>query len=86
VAAGQIDFVSSSTQSDGTQLVGYQIVASDGSTSQVFPAYLTRDPSNPDSAEFELLFDSQVPAGWFKVSTFNPYGASALSTAQTYLN
>lgn len=86
VLMSRIDFVSSTTQPDGSELVQYQIVSTDGTTSQTFSVLVVKDPTNSDSAEMELLAGTAGAPGWFKVSTFNPYGSSSLSTAQTYLD
>lgn len=86
VLVGRLDFVSDQSLPDGTELLSYQMVRLDGSTSDVLPTYLVRDPSNPDSANIQVFVDAGSPAGWFKVSTFNAYGSSALSVDQTYLN
>jgi hypothetical protein len=46
---------------------------------------VVRDPSQPAALEVELAFLNQLPAGWFKVASYNPYGTSKPSSGQTFI-
>lgn len=44
-----------------------------------------RDASQPAALEVELAFLNQLPAGWFKIASYNAYGTSKPSANQTYI-
>jgi hypothetical protein len=86
VAAGHIDVSGVQTLPDGSEMLHYQLVTPSGTVYGQIPAVVEEDPSNPDSVGFYLIVDPGAQAGWFKVSSFNAYGASPLSAEQTYLD
>jgi hypothetical protein len=69
----------------GKEVVDYVNQPASGADGLGASAELLRDPANPDLVQIALYFDMQSAAGWYKVSTFNAYGSSPLSLAQTYL-
>ena len=46
---------------------------------------VVRNASQPASLEVELAFLNQLPAGWFKVASYNAYGTSKPSTSQSFI-
>lgn len=85
--AGVITFGALSTQDFGAgpiELIEYQIVRFDGTVLDL-RAQVIRDPAAPGGIEVYLMFPKEVQSGWFKVSTYNAYGMSPLSTEQSYL-
>jgi hypothetical protein len=84
VARGRLDFSAPYTV-DGNEVVDYTQVNPDGTRSATYFAEVRRDVSGGSSAHVILYYDRLDQPGWFKVSTFNSQGDSALSLAQTFL-
>lgn len=84
VAVGQLTF-SEPYVLQGEEVVDYTQLHADGSEGITVFTRLVRDPANPDTISIELAYDRLEPEGWFKISTFNSLGDSALSQGQTYL-
>lgn len=85
--AGTITFGALTTQDYGNgpiELIEYRINRLDGTQIDSW-ARVVRDPAAPGAIEVRLIFPKDVPPGWFKVSTYNAYGTSPLSTEQSYL-
>ncbi len=70
---------------DGQEVLEYQIEFSDGSEGLQLVSPVVRDTGDPESVRLELHYERVEREGWFKVSSFNEAGSSALSTAQTFL-
>jgi len=84
-AAGRIRFLGVTRQPDGAETLEYQVLGPRGEQWGPLVAFLLRDPADPAAAEMTLFFHGAIPAGWFRVSTYNVYGSSTLSAARTYL-
>lgn len=82
IAQGELRFVGIQPQGDG-EAVEYEVIAADGTRTTLL-AELFRDPVDPDQVEVSLLYQPSS-TGWYKVGTYNAFGASPLSSAQTYL-
>jgi hypothetical protein len=46
---------------------------------------VVRNASQPAALEVELAFLNQLPAGWFKVASYNAYGTSKPSTSRSFI-
>ena len=86
VDAGRIEFLGLETSKQGSELLKYKQLAPDGTPwfGPVFTEVL-RDASKPASLEVTLAFLNQLPAGWFKVASYNLFGTSSASTSQTFI-
>jgi hypothetical protein len=86
-AAGSIQFLGVELNEDfGGEMLAYRQLAPDGERS--FGPLLSpvvRDATQPAAVEVELVFLNALPAGWFKVASYNAYGTSTPSTSQTYV-
>jgi hypothetical protein len=85
VEAGRIEFVALDAQNDG-EFLKYKHVSPEGAVwfGPVF-TQVARSPEHPDGIEVTLAFLNQLPAGWFKVASYNRIGTSSLSTAQAFV-
>jgi len=86
VDAGRIEFLGIETSKDG-ELMKYKQFTPDGKPwfGPIF-APVVRDPSQPSSIQLTLAFLNQLPAGWFKVASFNLIGTSVASASQTFID
>ena len=86
VDAGRIEFLGLETSKQGSELLKYKQFGPDGTPwfGPVFTEVL-RDASKPASLEVTLAFLNQLPAGWFKVASYNLFGTSSASTSQTFI-
>ena len=84
VAGGLLTF-SPVYQVNGQEVVDYTQVRADGSTGMTIFARLDRSEADPNSVNLDLYYERLENPGWYKVSTFNSQGTSALSLAQTFL-
>ena len=82
--SGQIVFEALQAASE-KELLRYQLQQPDGTTLDGLYAQVERDPANPDEVRVNLTYLRPDGPGWFKISTFNDFGSSPLSTQQTYL-
>jgi hypothetical protein len=48
-------------------------------------APVVRNPDQPDAIQIELSFLNELPAGWFKVASYNGAGTSRPSSGQAYV-
>ena len=46
---------------------------------------MIRNASQPNGIEVTLAFVNQLPAGWFKVASYNLIGTSRVSATQTFI-
>jgi hypothetical protein len=85
VNAGRIEFLAIESGAGG-EVMKYRNVASDG-TSLFGPVYtdVERNASYPYGIELVVSFSNQLPAGWFKVASYNGGGTSSPSTGQTWV-
>ncbi len=82
--AGRLLF-SEAYRQGGQEVLEYTQIHADGSTGLTLQAAVSRDPRQPDVVELLVHYERLVPAGWFRVSTFNALGASEPSLEKTYL-
>ena len=85
VDAGRIEFLGIEASKTG-EVLKYKQVTPEGDTwfGPVFTQVI-RDPSQPAAIEVTLAFLNQLPAGWFKVASYNLFGTSRASTSQTFI-
>ena len=87
VAAGSLQFLGLETNEalGGEQLAYRQLTAAGAPWFGPLRTLVVRDASQPASLEVELAFLNQLPAGWFKVASYNAYGTSKPSTAEAFI-
>lgn len=86
-AAGTIQFlgIEASDGGSGEMLAYRQLTAEGDPWFGPLRTQVVRDPSQPASLEVELAFLNQLPAGWFKVASYNAVGTSKPSSGQTFI-
>jgi hypothetical protein len=84
VDAGKIEFLKLEKRKDG-ELLKYSHVSTSGEVTGPLYTHVTRNPSLPNGLEISLAFLNDLPAGWFKVASYNLIGTSRPSTNQTFL-
>lgn len=67
------------------ELVSYDVIDPEGTVMTTLTAQVIRDPANPDTVTLDLSYARGEAPGWFKISSFNAAGDSALSLEQIYL-
>jgi hypothetical protein len=84
-AAGHIEFLAIVAGKGGEQLK-YTQFNSDG-VPWFGPIYtpVIRDPAQPAAIQVTLAMLNQLPAGMFKIASYNQYGTSPASTGQTFI-
>jgi hypothetical protein len=82
--AGRLLFTEPYRQS-GQEVIDYTQLNPDGREGLTLQAIVERDPRQPDVVELRVFYQRLLPAGWFRVSTFNARGASEPSIEKTYL-
>jgi hypothetical protein len=85
VSAGKIEFLGIEEGADGEVL---KYIQRDDAGNGVFGPVstpITRSASNPNGIEMTLAYANQLPAGWFKVASYNLIGTSTASTSQTFI-
>jgi hypothetical protein len=87
VAAGSLQFLGLEMNEalGGETLVYRQLTAEGAPWFGPLRTPVVRDASQPASLEVELAFLNQLPAGWFKVASYNAYGVSRPSSGQTFI-
>ncbi len=85
VEAGHIEFVGIETSKRGEEM-SYKQFTADGQPyfGPIFTPVI-RNPAQPASIEVTLAFMNQLPAGWFKVASYNLIGTSGPSASQTFI-
>jgi hypothetical protein len=86
VDAGRIIFDGIETSASG-ELLEYRYVAPDGK-GRVGPVFtdVVRNPAHPNGIEVTLTFiNGRLPAGWFKVASYNLIGTSPASANQVFV-
>jgi hypothetical protein len=87
-AAGHIEFLAlDKSKIDQTgQTLKYKQFNADGAP-WFGPIYtpVIRDPAQPAAIEITLSMLNQLPAGYFKIASYNQYGTSPPSTGQTFI-
>jgi hypothetical protein len=87
VGAGHIEFLGLELNKQGNELLKYtQFTPEDTPWFGPIFTEVVRDPSQPASLEVTLAFLNQLPAGWFKVASYNLYGTSTASASQTFIS
>jgi hypothetical protein len=86
VDAGRIEFLGLETNKQGIEVLKYTQFTPDDKPwfGPVFTE-VVRDASQPASLEVTLVFLNQLPAGWFKVASYNLFGTSTASASQTFI-
>ena len=82
--AGSIVFKGLVSDETGEYLL-YRERDTDGTLGGTVHGPVTRDPSRPDAIQLEFWFKNELPAGWFKVTTYNEAGASPPSATQAFV-
>ena len=84
-AAGHIEFLKLENLPDGEKL-GYKQFNAAGEV-RFGPIYapVIRDPAQPAALQLTLAMVNQLPAGWFKIASYNQFGTSPPSTGQTFI-
>jgi hypothetical protein len=87
VAAGSVQFlgIEMNEALGGETLVYRQLTAAGAPWFGPLRTAAVRDASVPASLEVEVAFLNQLPAGWFKVASYNAYGTSQPSTGQAFI-
>ncbi len=85
VDAGQIRFIGIETNKRGEEMK-YKQYTPEG-LPWFGPIYtpVIRDAAQPQSIEVTLAFLNQLPAGWYKVASYNLIGTSGPSASQTFI-
>jgi len=84
VDAGTIEFLKLEKRKDG-ELLKYEHVSTTGEVTGPLYTQAARIPTLPDGLEINLSFSNELPAGWFKVASYNLIGTSRPSTNQTFV-
>lgn len=87
VDAGHIEFLGLKNAKGGGEQLKYTQFTAEGDP-WFGPIYteVVRDASRPASLEVTLAFLNQLPAGWFKVASYNLFGTSSASVSQTFID
>ena len=81
-----ITFVTTAAAAFGGETLAYRQLTAEGDPwFGPLRTHVVRDPSQPAALEVELAFLNQLPAGWFKVASYNPYGTSKPSSGQSFI-
>ena len=84
-AAGHIEFLAIE-QVRGEEKLKYMQFSANGDP-WFGPIYtpVIRDPARPAAIEITLAMLNQLPAGWFKIASYNQYGTSPPSAGQAFV-
>jgi hypothetical protein len=86
VDAGAIRFLGLENDSAEGEVLVYRQIDVDGKRwLGPLRAPVVRDPDQPEAIQVELSFLNELPAGWFKVASYNGAGTSKPSSAQVYI-
>jgi hypothetical protein len=84
-AAGHIEFLAIEAGRDGEKLKYLQFdAAGDPWLGPIYTPAI-RDPAQPAALEITVAMLNGLPAGWFKVASYNQYGTSPPSSGQTFV-
>jgi hypothetical protein len=84
-AAGHIEFLAIEAGRDGEKLKYTQFNAAGDPWFGPIYTPVIRDPAQPAAIQVTLAMLNQLPAGMFKIASYNQYGTSPPSTGQTFL-
>ena len=84
-AAGHIEFMALEMARDGEKLKYMQYDAAGKALLGPIYTAVFRDAAKPAAVQVTLLMQNQLPAGWFKVASYNQFGSSGASAGQTYV-
>jgi hypothetical protein len=84
-AAGHIEFLAIEGGTDGEKLKYAQFDAAGGPWFGPIYTPVIRDPARPAAIQVTVAMLNQLPAGWFKIASYNQYGTSSPSTGQTFI-
>jgi hypothetical protein len=85
VDAGRIEFLGIETTAEGEFLKYKQLDPSGAGVFGPVSTQITRPASYPNGIEMTLAYMNQLPAGWFKVASYNLIGTSTASASQTFI-
>lgn len=85
VAAGRIHFDGLEDDAGSQVLVYRQFDVAGKPSLGPLRASVARDSDHPEAIQIEFTFLNELPAGWFKVASFNAAGTSPPSAAQAYI-
>jgi hypothetical protein len=86
VDAGAIRFDGLEKDAAEGEVLVYRQLDPDGNPSLgPLRAPVLRDPDQPEAIQIELSFLNELPAGWFKVASYNGAGTSRPSSSQAYI-
>jgi hypothetical protein len=84
-AAGHIEFLAIEAGKGGEKLKYKQFTAAGEPWLGPIYTAVIRDPAKPAGIQITLIMSNQLPAGWFKIASYNQYGTSPPSTGQTFV-
>jgi hypothetical protein len=84
-AAGHIEFLAIEAGKDGEKLKYKQFNAAGDPWFGPIYTPVIRDPAQPAAIQVTVAMLNQLPAGWFKIASYNEYGTSPPSTGQTFM-
>jgi hypothetical protein len=85
VPAGSLRFLGLETTEAGEVVRYRQLTPDDKPWFGPLQAEVVRNSDQPDAIEVQLSFLNDLPAGWFRVATYNAAGTSRPSRSQTYI-
>lgn len=85
VGAGHVEFMALEKGRDGEYMKYAQYDANGAAYAGPLYGKIERVGSRPGAIQLSVGFVNPLPAGWFRVASYNPYGTSPVSSAQAYL-
>ncbi len=82
---GSVEFDDPRILESGHEVVDYTVFSPDGEELVTLPAFVLRNPADPDTVTLELQYLRYEDPGWFRITTYNAAGESELSQEQIYL-
>lgn len=84
-AAGHIEFLAIEAGKGGEKLKYKQFNAAGDPWLGPIYTPVIRNPAQPAAIQVTVAMLNQLPAGWFKIASYNQYGTSGPSTGQTFI-
>jgi hypothetical protein len=84
-AAGHIQFLGIVAGKDGEKMKYTQFNAAGDPWLGPIYTPVIRDASRPAAIQLTLAMVNELPAGFFKIASYNQYGTSPPSTGQTFM-
>jgi hypothetical protein len=83
--AGHVAFLALEQSRDGERMKYMQYDANGVAYFGPLYTIIARDPNQPAAIQLTVAMLNQLPAGWFKVASYNAYGTSPVSSGQTFV-